>query len=226
MSHDLEPHADDDSDGPFVYGGWYNANNPGWAPHWFKPGHFEVELVRQYTDWEDNPVAEVVREGERFEAGQTYCWSTYLREHDGCTRCIGDFATYGEAHCYGEKIAAEIAGTYRAVGTRSIDPAIAKYVDSEGFGGYIEAVYDPLRHDGNLEGPYAVWEDGDGNVEHVTDDPSDFDNADHFSIFIHCRAGGTETVGDFRTQAEAEGYRDVYAANFLRGLGVTPGRTQ
>lgn len=91
-----------------IYGGWYDANNPAWAPELFKPGHFEVELVRFYFNGETSS-AKVVQEGEQLLPGHCYVWTAYLREAHKYAQAIGDFKTYGEAHRYGEQIANQIA---------------------------------------------------------------------------------------------------------------------
>ena len=88
------------------------------------------------------------------------------------------------------------------------------------YGGRIEAVYNPAIHDGDLENVHAVCEDESGNVIDSDDDPEFMDMGDYFSVFLHLRDGGMECVGDFKTQALADTYRDGHATAFLKSKGI------
>lgn len=79
---------------------------------------------------------------------------------------------------------------------------------------YFDTLYDPTIHDGELEGPYPVWCDADGHVEHVGEEGdtqillpdgavSDTRPPDFYSVYLHCRAGGTDCVADCATVAQA-----------------------
>lgn len=88
------------------------------------------------------------------------------------------------------------------------------------FGGYIERVYNPELHDGDLENVHAICEDSDGNVIDSDDDPEFMHMGDYFSVFLHLRAGGMDCIGGFATVEEATAYRDGHATEFLKLKGI------
>lgn len=80
---------------------------------------------------------------------------------------------------------------------------------------YFHSLYDPTIHDGEVEGPYPVWCDISGSVEHVGEegdtqillpDGSVWGNSrppEFYSVYLHCRAGGTDCVADCTTLEQA-----------------------
>lgn len=80
--------------------------------------------------------------------------------------------------------------------------------EANGYGGWWfdwlrSGVVDPKDYDGVEVHPCCVGEDGHGTqwVE-----PCEPHEADLWSTYVHCKAGGTECVGDFATEQDAQLY--------------------
>lgn len=90
---------------------------------------------------------------------------------------------------------------------------------------YFDALYDPALHDGEVEGPTAVWCSGDGSVEHTEDDlsgahwPPDLGPPSFYSVYLHCRAGGVECVGDLETVRQARDLITLFKASITYRKG-------
>jgi hypothetical protein len=86
-----------------------------------------------------------------------------------------------------------------------------------------DAIYDRTLHDGEVEGPCPVWCSPSGVVTYVGDPDIVLFGAhppDFYSVHIHCRAGGTDCVGDFKTAEDARHYIEYIEAKvtYLKGF--------